>query len=246
MQLINLGDEATKYERVYIPKFLYIPKKKLEHFVFIKTIDAGSGRGHIIMGGGNYYLCLRQDDCISVEERTMMPMGFRAKTIAELEALVKTFTVASKNAPAFSYNTSARKWNRTVEPPRLDYTVPWHVRCRGHYIINVVTGEEVHLGLSKPEISAKTSRLTYHLIDCIVLHGYECLNWVYKGTRLDGDTWEQYFEKRAKKHYKQTVHYSSLRRTADEIGTSHETLRQLLHTGATEVGNFKIIYCDPS
>jgi hypothetical protein len=272
MMLVN--NDPNKYERVYIPKFLHVEYDEVEHYEYIKTVQAGSSVGHILMGGGDYFLCLSKNTKVRLEERTMEPMGFRMKTVEEADSMAEMFTKAfNADMRAYKgYNGASRKWDNVVEVPTIDWSLPWHVRMRTYNIINIETGKEVSLGLSKPEISKQTG-LTYHLINVIVKHGVEAgvhEMWALKGKRLDGLTWEQYFkgevptvpyiqpdgQSNAKEHYKtrnalknitfekdgDSFTYTTLRETSKIINTSHETLRKLLLARAEQIKGFKVSY----
>lgn len=270
-----VNNDPNKYERIYLPKMLSIPKRELEHYTFIKTIPAGSGIAHILRGGNDFFLCIRskKDDFIRVEERLMEPLGFRRSSIEALEEIAARFDkVYNDDLRSYKgYNGASRKWDNAVKiPSTIMWDEPWHIRMRGYFIINTITGEEVSLGLSKAEISSRT-RLTSHLINVIVKNGVEAGvhgMWAFKGERLDGLTWEQFFNKDIPKppverkmkhpiiHYKVrealrgitfvkeniTIKFSTLRQTSQDVGISHETLRKLLMAKADTVKGFKIVY----
>jgi hypothetical protein len=179
------------YDRVYIPNVLRIPKDKLDHYIFLKTIRAGGSYGHIVNGGNYYYLCLSKNEFISVEQRTMEPIAFRRSSIIELENLASIFNAAIRKEIEKPYRRKSKKYKQIVNPPNIDYGKNWSDRMKNHYIINVNTKKEIELSMPKSNL-IKEIKLTTHLLDCILRDGIMINDWVYKGERLDGLTWDQY------------------------------------------------------
>lgn len=181
------------YERIYVPVFLKYNKAQLPHYNFIKTISAGDTNGHIIQGGNYYFMCLSRDDNISAEEKTMEPMGYRRRSIDELQSLADVFCAAYASETTRGYNSINRRHPKAVVPPVLNMRLEWHERMKNHYIINVSTKQQFHLAESKTQVAAQC-KLTIHLLNVIIRDGSMAKNWCYKGQRLDGLTWEQYFD----------------------------------------------------
>lgn len=184
---------SYKYEHQYIPNILRIDKCEFPHHQYIKTIDAGEGRAHILQGPNDYFLCLSKNECVSTEERIMKPLGFRRDSIEKLQAIADKFNTAkeiklSKNRPV-RLNPLYRK---VVEIPTFDITQPWQDRMQNHFLINVETKEEMDLSQYKNDISKKCN-ITLHLLTCILNFGIVGKNWCYKGNRVDKMTWEEYF-----------------------------------------------------
>ena len=183
---------GRNYKRVYIPSFLKFHKSELMHYKFIKTIDAGSSMGHIIQGGNEYYMCLSQDDNIRVEQLTMEPMGFRRSSITQLESLADVFNVAMQSEVERTYNSTSRGHPKVVIPPDLNMSLDWCQRMNNHYIINVINQQEVHMAAVKGDIAAQCG-LSIHLLNGIIRDGIQAKNWCYKGRRIDGFSWPEYF-----------------------------------------------------
>ena len=77
-----------------------------------------------------------------------------------------------------------------------------------HYIINLKTKQEVHLAENKGDI-CKQYGLTIHLLNIMIRDGICGRDWCYKGTRVDGLTWDQYFSSRGVAVCSQTpLHHS--------------------------------------
>ncbi len=245
-------DRSSRYEKIYMPKFLPKNKNEVEHYEFIKTVNAGSSKGHIFLGANEYIMSLSKSDNIKVEERSLEPVGFRRKTIEELEILANKFQDTFDQERKIKQINSSSKYSRVVKPPVLKQHLFWTDRMVDKYLINVVTGEEIHLAIVRRDIINKAN-ITNHLLDCIIRDGLEANNWTYKGERLDGKSWEEYFK--AKSHYKtnfeyvgtyftkdnKKIPYKTLRSTAFEMGISHETLRLALKNNQSEVFGYKII-----
>jgi hypothetical protein len=109
-----------------------------------------------------------------------------------LEALAETFNKMQLDNAKRSYNSINRKHPKVVVPPVIDNRVEWQTRMDGHYIINVITKQEIHLSGIKCEI-VKQCGITIHLLNVIIHDGIVGKDWCYKGKRLDGLSWEQYF-----------------------------------------------------
>jgi len=200
--------QGRNYDKIYLPVFLRFNKEKLMHYTFIKTINAGSTNAHILQGGNDYYMCLSKDEYISAEERTMEPMGFRKNSIEALEKLAETFIKAYKNETKSIYSSINRRTTSTVIAPKLNETEHWHIKMQNHYIINIKTKQEVHLGANKGDICTQCG-LTIHLLNVILRDGICGRDWCYKGTRVDGLTWPEYFSSRGVGEFVQTpLHYS--------------------------------------
>ena len=198
------------YDKVYLPIFLRYNKTELPHYTFIKTIDAGGKNAHILQGGNDYFMCLSSDDNISAEERTMEPMGFRRNSIEPLMKLADTFSTLYKSETKSTYSVVNRRTPSTVIPPVINEAEHWSIKMMNHYIINTKTSEEVHLAGNKGDI-CKQYGLTIHLLNIIIRDGICGRDWCYKGTRVDGLTWEQYFSSRGVAVCSQTpLHHSPL------------------------------------
>jgi len=235
-----------------MPKFLPKNKNEIEHYSFIKTIDAGSSKGHIFLAANEYIMSLSKTDNVKVEERSLEPVGFRRENIQELETLANKFQEAYIEENKIIQVNTTLKYKRVVKPPVLKPYLWWTERMKDKYLINLVTGEEIDLSLVRREIINKAN-ITNHLLDCIIRDGLEANNWTYKGERLDGKSWEEYFN--GKTHYKtnfeyvgtyfikdnKKIPYRTLRSTAFEMGISHETLRLALKNNQSEVFGYKIV-----
>lgn len=245
------------YEKMYVPVVLRKHKQQIEHYEFIKTITAGSSFGHIVYGGGSYYMCMSKDEELPIEEKFDIPLGFRRDKIEDLEALAKVFDDLyndENNKPFFS---GRRRWQKTVDRPKFDYSLPWTERMKGRSIIHTLTGKEIKLDQPRTLIMEEAG-LTSHLLNCVVGEGTEIRNWCYKGNRLDGQSWEDYIKNKGNNETKKTnlnqyskisfrkghivVYYNTLRQTCVDIGVSYETLRKALVSKQSSVNGFEIIY----
>lgn len=244
--------ELSRYEKVYIPEMLEVKKNSLEHYEFIKTIRAGSGFGHILHCGDDFIMCLRRDDKVCVEKRIMEPLGFKRKTIEELEDMAETFNIAYDQEKKRMFSADSKKYVKIVKPIPFDTSVLWHIRMQGKYLINTITGSEIHLGKLKKYVVAETG-LNTHLLYSIIKQGVEIRNWCLKGERLDGKTWDEYFDEnkhaRSNPEYYNiyferdniTVHLRSLRQAAKDLDVSHETLRRALIEKYDTINGYKIM-----
>lgn len=180
-----------KTERVYIPVILKFPKDGLEHYKYIKTIDAGSSMGHILQAGDCYYMCLSADDTIRVEERIMEPFGFRRNTIQELVELADIFNEAYRKEIEKQPRANQKMHPKTTVPPNLNMSVGWMTRVEGCKLINIKTLQTVSLEQTKAEITRQTG-LSVHLLNVILREGIMAKDWCFYGQRLDGFSWEEY------------------------------------------------------
>ena len=200
--------QGRNYDKIYLPVFLRFNKEKLLHYRFVKTINAGSTNAHILQGGNEYFMCLSKDEYISAEERTMEPMGFRKNSIEALEKLAETFIKAYKNETKSIYSSVNRRTASTVMAPKLNETEHWHIKMQNHYIINIKTKQEVHLGGNKGDICRQCG-LTVHLLNVILRDGICGRDWCYKGNRIDRLTWAEYFLQNVDSQSQQTpLHHS--------------------------------------
>jgi hypothetical protein len=186
-----------KYQKVYLPTIITVPLDKLEHYVYIKTVDRGAGLGHIISGFNVYYLCLRNDKTIRVDEAIYEPMGFRRKTIEECEKLAKTFKDAYEYNKLYGKAPRERilrtNLKKVVYPADLNGSLMRNARMDGKYLINTKTAEQVHLALHMADILRATGLKNYNQVDTVVNCGYEMMDWCYMGQRIDGKTWDEHF-----------------------------------------------------
>jgi hypothetical protein len=187
--------QGRNYDRLYLPVFIKYNKALLPHYTFIKTINAGSSNAHILHSSNGYYMCFSKDENVSAEQRTMEPMGFRRNSIELLIKLADAFITAYKNETKSIYSSVNRRTPSTVMAPKLNETEHWHTKMQNHYIINIKTKQEVHLGGNKGDICTMCG-LTIHLLNVILRDGICGRDWCYKGTRVDGLTWDIYFSSR--------------------------------------------------
>lgn len=245
----------NRYERVYIPNILTFHKEKVPNYKFIKTINAGSSLGHILFyeKDNNYILCLRQNDDISIEEKTMEPFGFKRKELSELEVLAEKFNRAKEKERRYIFRGERRKWKQVVEPMRENLHLHWNERMKGKFIINTITGQEISLAATRNQISKQTG-LNNELVSCLVRDGIEAKHWAYKGKRLDGASWEEYLENPEKynpknndyfgiilKRGNEAFRFQSLRITSARINVSHELLRLAIINNQPTINGYEII-----
>lgn len=252
---IDIKYSNDKYQKVFIPEFITVHKEKLDGYKYIKTIDAGSNSGHILFGEGLYFMCMRKDDYIKVDKGIMEPIGFRRKDIAELERLAATFVSARDRRPIrFDRKESRRKYQLVTVPMHFQTEIRWHIRMEGYFLINNTTGQEIHLGGKSKVDVANEIGVTTHQIDSMISDGIEAHNWCFKGTRLDGLTWEEYFTPR--QHHKSRadfncvkfvgpegheVNFLSIRKTAARLGVNYECLRMALINRKDKIGQYTIV-----
>lgn len=245
------------YEKMYVPVVLRKHKQNIEHYQFIKTITAGSSFAHIVYGGGSYYMCLSKDDELSIEQKFDIPLGFRRDKIEDLEALAKVFDDLYNNENNKPFYSGRRRWHKTVDRPKFDYSLPWIDRMAGRSIINTITGKEVKLDQPRTVVMQQAG-LSSHLLNCVVGEGTEIRNWCYKGKRLDGQTWEEYIKNRDENEANKintnqyskisfrkghiVFYYKALRETSVNVGVSYETLRKALIAKENNINGFQIIY----
>lgn len=183
-----------KYQKVYLPTMVSVPITELEHYTFIKTVDCGSKKGHIIHGSDGYYLCLREDDYIRFDQAIYQPMGFCRQTIEQCEKLANDYLNAHKNnlnnLGELPVRVLTKNLKKAILVPEFDNTTTWYVRMQGHYIIHTPSKREVHLGQAKIEV-IRTTGLSYTSLDSVVYKGYIAKGWAYKGERIDGKSWEE-------------------------------------------------------
>ena len=245
----------NRYERIYIPTILTFNKEKVPNYSFIKTIEAGSSFGHILFNEkyNEYFMCLRKNDNISVEEKTMEPLGFKRHNLSDLETLAEKFNKLKEKERRYIFRGERRKWKQVVEPMRENMHLHWNERMKGKFIINTITGQEISLEATRNEISKQTG-LNNELISCLVREGIEAKHWAYKGKRLDGATWEQYLENPEKynpknndyfniifKKSNEAFRFESLRITSARINVSHELLRQAIINNLPSINGYEII-----
>jgi hypothetical protein len=195
----------TKYQKVYLPDIIDVPLSKLEHYTHISTVISGDKYGHIIKHNtldNVYYLCLRYDDNIRVDSATYDIMGFRRKSKEECQKLAKVFTDAKEydtlyGKPERTPRVLRKYLVRAVKPPILNTDISRSQRFFNKYLINVKTGKEVHLALHMAGIIRETGLKNNIQVDTVVNCGYILSDWCYKGERLDGKTWDQYFSELA-------------------------------------------------
>lgn len=247
----------SKYQKIYLPKIIEVKLTDIKGFTYIKTIDAGRMNGHIIKDNATkeYIMCLSQTDTIKVDEAVYRPLGYTRFNIEELEKLAQSFIKVYKNKSRIS--TSLRIYRKdlkkVVYPPIIDITKNWPIRMTGHRLINTKTKQEVDLGVSKLQVS-KTIGLKGTFIDTMILTGLEIRDWCYKGKRIDGRTWEEYFSgAKPKEQIYDTVNYLkfvkdgkeinyvNLRHTAEELGTHNKKLAYALRSNKEEICGYKII-----
>ena len=254
---MSAQDLYIKYEKVFIPEIVKIQKDKLEHYSFIETVSAGSNIGHILNGGNYYYLCLSRDETIRIELRVDEPLGYKRQTIDELRQMAQAFDKAHKIDSTKGYGKHRKKHTRIVNTPIWDTGMLWLHRMQDKYIINIITGQQIHLGKHREEIFNKTG-LSNHSLSLILNAGIETKNWCFMGERLDKQTWQQYFENKSG-HYKSNeeyirtcfvkdkmvIYFSTLRNTANDLSVSPECLRQALIQNEESILGYKIIKLTP-
>jgi hypothetical protein len=244
------------YKRVYIPNIESVKLSDLEHYRYIKTIDVGRQKGHIIEGNNEYIMCLSKDDTVRVHLDIYLPLGFTRKTIEELESLGHKFYKAYKTQFSRTYNGENRvlrkNLKKVVEPAKFDSTKNWPDKAYGHYVINVKTKKEVSLCKPKLQIAAEIGMSTV-LLDTMLSCGYLIYDWCYKGKLLDGRTWDEYFSGVVpKKKIYETVEvikfvkdndeviYTNMRTTACKLKTNDRVLSKAIKT-QTEINGYKIL-----
>lgn len=247
----------SKYQKIYLPKIIEVKLSELKGFTHIKTIDAGRMTGHIIKDNATkeYTMCLSQTDTIKVDEAVYRPLGYTRFNIEELEKLAQSFIKVYKNKSRIS--TSLRIYRKdlkkVVHPPVIDITKNWSIRMAGHKLINTKTKQEVDLGMAKLQVS-KTIGLKGTFVDTMILTGLEIRDWCYKGKRIDGRTWEEYFSGAKPKEQiydtvnflkfvkgSKVINYVNLRHTAEELGTHNKKLAYVLRSNKDEICGYKII-----
>lgn len=244
------------YRRVYVPNIESVKLSDLEHYKYIKTIDVGRQKGHIIQGNGEYIMCLSKDNIVRVHMDIYLPLGYTRKTIEELEALGQKFLKAYKTQFSRTYNGENRvlrkNLKKVVERAKFDCTKSWPDKAYGHYVINVKTKKEVHLCKPKLQIAAEIGMSTV-LLDTMLSCGYLIYDWCYKGKLLDGRTWDEYFSGAApKKKIYETMEvlkfvkdnseiiYTNMRKTAYQLKTNDRVLSAAIKN-KTEVNGYKIL-----
>lgn len=246
-----------KYEKVFIPEIVKIQKDKLDDYSFIKTIEAGSCFAHILQGGNYYYLCLSKDDTIRVELRINEPLGFKRQKEEELYEMAEKFNKAYKVDKTKGYGHRKRKYERVVSTPVWDTGMLWVHRMYNKHLINTITGQHIDLSQHREEIF-KATGLSNHTLNLILNTGIESKNWCYKGERLDGQSWDDYFKNKSS-HYKTNdeyirtcftkdniiIYFSNLRNTAMDLAVSPEFLRQALIQNEESIVGYKIIKLTP-
>jgi hypothetical protein len=243
-----------KYEKVFIPEIIKIQKDKLDNYTFIKTISAGSSQGHILKGKDNHFMCLSKNDYITIESREKEPLGFKRSDVNELYVMAASFDKAFANDKATSCNSNKIKWQKVVAVPVWDTSVLWHHRMHNKFLINVVTKEEIDLSYKSKQKIFDITGLSNHSLTSIVFVGIQAKNWCYKGERLDGKTWEEFFENKAKnynpdekyihtcfKKNNSLIYFVNLRTTALDLGVTPEFLLQALSQNRDDVVGYKII-----
>ena len=196
----------TKYAKVYLPTIIEVPIDKIEHYTFIKTVSAGNLLGHIIKHNtirDVYYLCLRDNsNTIKVDQANYDIMGFRKTKIEDCEKLAKTFHdahIREQTGPDGKPNVFAnirtiqKNLVKVVVPPELDYNLPRRERYKDKCLINIKTKEKVDLSQGMSVIVQQTGLKSNLHVDMIIRCGYLLHDWTYKGERLDGKTWTDYF-----------------------------------------------------
>ena len=245
-------DAFNRYEKVYVPDIIKVDKTSLEHYQYIKTIKAGSSFGHILHCGDDFMMCLRKDDTIPVEEKIMEPIGFKRKSIEELEKLAETLNVAYKRDLKRITLNNLKNYAKIVEPAPMNTFIFWTERMKDKYLINTATGKEVYLGKVKKYILQETG-LTAMMLNLILKEGIEIRNWCYKGKRIDGKDWNVYLAEK-NHHIKSNPDYynicfkkddiviylKSIRQSATQLGVSHETLRKALKNNEQSVNGYSI------
>lgn len=186
----------AKYQKVYLPTMISVHITELEHYIFIKTVDCGSKKGHIIHGKDGYYLCLREDDYIRFDQAIYQPMGFCRSTIDQCEKLASEYLSAHKNnlngLGEVPVRVLTKNLKKAIIVPQYDLSINWFARMKGHYIVHIPSKREVHLGQPKIEVIRLTG-LSYTSLDSVVYKGYIAKDWAYKGERIDGKSWEEVF-----------------------------------------------------
>jgi len=257
MNMITTDSNYIKYEKVFIPEIIKVHKDKLENYNFLKTISAGDGSGHILQGGNYFYMCLSKDDTIRIESKVNEPLGFKRSDINDLYLMASKFDKAYEVDKKRKYNTNSRKFKRIVTVPVWDTSLLWQDRMHNEYIINTVTGENIHLLDGRKHVFDKTG-LSNHTLSIILTTGVESKNWCYKGQRLDGQSWDDFFKNKAK-HYKSNdeyihtifkndksvIYFVNLKTTGIDLGVSAEYLRQALIDKKTKINNYEIIRLSP-
>lgn len=247
----------AQYQKIYLPKIIDVNINEIKGFTYIKTVDAGRLKGHIIKDNkvNEYVMCLSKSDIIKVDEMPYRPLGYTRFSIEELEKLAGTFLHAYKNR----HNTSQslrifrRHLKQVVEPPMLDMTQNWSIRMAGHKLINTKTKQEIDLSKSKLSIASSID-LKLPFIDMMVLTGLQVKDWCYKGKRIDGRTWEEYFSgAKPKEQIYDTINYLkfvkdgkeieyvNLHHTAEMLGTHNKKLAYALRSNKQEICGYKII-----
>lgn len=242
--------DGPRYEKVYIPVVLRINKYRVEHYTYLDTIKAGNSTAHILFGGGIYYMCISRDDNVSVEEKTMEPIGFRNEKLEQLKLLADKFNGARRSDYGDIIDTHRRKWKKVVHPMRCDGNLTWWQRMQNQYIINTINGQEIPLAQRRKDLSAKIN-ISESLISAMFRQGVEIKHWCYKGKRLDGLSWEEYFSGKRNDEFFHTnllfkkgdeeIYYETLRETGKNIGVSHQTLRMALINNLDTINGYSII-----
>lgn len=247
---------SNGYRRVYVPNIESVKLTDLEHYKYIKTIDLGRRKAHILNGSEEYIMCLSKDDTVRVHMDIYLPLGYTRKKIEELDALAETFNKAYKTRFPTRYNAKKRvtrdSLKKVVEPPKFDTSKLWPDRAYGHYIINVKTKKEMSLFTSKLQISKETG-INRTLLDSLLSCGYLINDWCYKGKLLDGRTWDEYFAGVAPKNKiydtvdvlkfvkdKEEIIYTTMRGTAEKLKTNHIALSTAIKN-QTDINGYKII-----
>ena len=244
---VRLGSEP-----VYIPKFVYIDKHKVDNYKWLRTETYGKTLAHFLqhVNGKEYMMCIRSDDNISHEDVTMMPMGYKNKNLAVLEALYETFRNAYKNDNLTTVRSIHRSWVMVVQPPKIDFRLVGTPSMANHYLVHLVYNLSVELSRPVDEIKSETG-LSDLRIKEILEHGHDAANWCYKGERIDKLDWDTYFAERGDdpdlhlyfENIKtlEKTYYISLRVTAPKLGVSHEHLRLAMIQNKSTIGAWRIV-----
>jgi len=244
------------YQKIYIPTIEDVKLTELNGFTYIKTIDAGRMRGHIIKDNKfeEYTMCLSHTDTVRVDIQANRPLGYTRFNIPELEKLAQSFVRALHRDPRGNGLMIFRKnIKRFVEAPKIDATQNWHIRMYGHHLINIKTKEEVPLHISKNVICKKIG-MKVSTLDTMLQTGGIIRDWCYKGDIIDGRTWDEYFSgAKPKKEIYDVINYLkfvkdekqidfvSLRVTANVLKTNDKKLGYAIRTNKQEINGYKIV-----
>ena len=77
--------QYAHFTKVFIPKFVYVPKTEVEGYDFVTTLEAGQHKAHVLKGYGHYLYCLRSDDTVSTNVEWGGPLGFIKQSLTECQ-----------------------------------------------------------------------------------------------------------------------------------------------------------------